>query len=158
MALGDYLALEYPFSVIADPDGGYVVEFPDLLGCVTQAETLDEVVPMARDAFEIWMESAYEQEDLEIPPPSYPEEYSGRFNLRLPRSLHRKAAEAAERDGVSLNTYVGEVLARGDAQVQIERRLRDLEQRLLERLDGLENRMDEIGESAGARLTHVSAP
>jgi predicted RNase H-like HicB family nuclease len=156
--LEEYLALEYPFNVIADPDGGYVVEFPDLPGCVTQAETLDEVVPMARDAFEIWMESAWGQEDLEIPPPSYPEEYSGRFNLRLPRSLHRKLAEAAERDGVSLNTYVGEVLARGDAQAQIERRLRDLEKRLLERLDAIDERVDEIHESMRYRPAHVPGP
>ena len=34
------------------------------------------------------------------------EEYSGRFVLRIPRSLHRELKEAADREGVSLNQYV----------------------------------------------------
>jgi hypothetical protein len=63
---------------------------------------------------------------MEIPEPSYPEEYSGKFNLRIPRSLHRQLAESAERDGVSLNQYVAALLARGDAQAQVERRLDEL--------------------------------
>ena len=34
------------------------------------------------------------------------EEYSGRFVLRIPRSLHKSLKEAADREGVSLNQYV----------------------------------------------------
>jgi predicted RNase H-like HicB family nuclease len=130
--------MEYPFNVLADPDGGYVVEYPDLPGCITQAETLDEVVPMAEDARRLWLETAYEQEVLEIPLPTYPAEYSGKFNLRLSRSLHRKLAEAAEHDGVSLNSYVVELLARGDAQAQLERRLGEIEALLRRQLAAME--------------------
>ncbi|HVX29285.1 MAG TPA: type II toxin-antitoxin system HicB family antitoxin, partial [Nitrolancea sp.] len=88
-SLDEYLALEYPFNVIADPDGGYVIVYPDLPGCLSVADSLDEVCPMAEDARRGWLTVAYEQ-GMEIPLPSYPEEYSGRFNLRLPRSLHRR--------------------------------------------------------------------
>ena len=129
-SLEDYLALEYPFNVVADPDGGYVVIFPDLPGCMTQIEDLDELPEMAEDARRGWLEAAYRQGDLEIPLPSYPEEYSGKFNVRLPRSLHRRLAEAAACEGVSLNSYVVGVLARGDAQARIERRLDLLEEQL----------------------------
>ena len=38
-------------------------------------------------------------------------EYSGKFNTRVPKSLHRKLVEAAERDGVSLNQWINTALA-----------------------------------------------
>lgn len=134
-SLDDYFALRYPFNVIADPDEGYVVTFPDLPGCMTQVEELDDLPQMAEDARRGWLEAAYHQGDLAIPLPSHPEEYSGKFNVRLPRSLHRKLVEAAEREGVSLNSYVVGLLARGDAQARIERRL-DLLEEQLEHLHG----------------------
>lgn len=121
-----YLDLDYPFNVLADPDGGYVILFPDLPGCMTQVETLDEVGPMADDVRRLWIETEYER-GAEIPLPSYPEEYSGKFVLRLARSLHRALAESAAREGVSLNQYAATLLARGDAQHCVERRLDELE-------------------------------
>jgi predicted RNase H-like HicB family nuclease len=127
--LEDYLALQYPFNMIADPDGGYVIVYPDLPGCVTQVETLDELAEMAEDVRTGWIETAYE-DGQEIPLPSYPEEYSGKFNVRLPKSLHRELAEEADRDGVSLNQYVATLLARRDALSRVERHLMHIEARL----------------------------
>ena len=124
-----YLALRYPFQVIADRDGGYVVRFPDLPGCVTQVETLDELPAMAEEARRLWIETAHEQ-GLDIPMPSYPEEYSGKFNVRLPASLHRALVEAAEREGVSLNQYVVMLLSRGDAYARTEHQLERLESKI----------------------------
>jgi antitoxin HicB len=120
--LADYLALEYPFNVIAAEKGGYIVVFPDLPGCSTDVETIDEIPAFAEEARSLWIETAYE-DGQEIPLPSYPEEYSGKFVVRLPKALHRSLAEAAGREGVSLNQYVATLLARGDTQAQIERRL-----------------------------------
>src|SRR5712692_4020784 len=125
-SLNDYLALQYPFNVVADPDGGYVILFPDLPGCMTQAETVDEVPVMAEEARRFWMKTTFD-DGQEIPLPSYPEEYSGKFVLRLPKSLHRSLAGAAERDGVSLNQYAVTLLARADGQARIERRLSTVE-------------------------------
>lgn len=68
--LTDYLKAEYSFNVIADQDGGYVVIFPDLPGCMTQIETLDELVAMATEARELWIETEYER-GAEIPEPTY---------------------------------------------------------------------------------------
>ena len=36
--------------------------------------------------------------------------FSGRFNLRIPSELHRKAATKASREGISLNTLVEQAL------------------------------------------------
>ena len=120
------LAREYSFNVIADPDGGYVIEFPDLPGCMTQIETMDEVSAMAEEIRTLWLETAFEL-DNDIPEPSYPEEYSGRFVLRMPKSLHRTLAEAAERDEVSLNAYACQLLAVNHALAQVEHRMDDME-------------------------------
>ena len=128
-SLGEYLALEYPFQVVADPEGGYVIVFPDLPGCMTQIETHDELPTMAAEARTLWIETEHEL-GHDIPLPSYPEQYSGKFNVRLPRSLHRSLAEAAEREGISLNTYVVQLLARGDFQARLDHRLGQLAQQL----------------------------
>lgn len=152
--LEDYLATEYPFRVIADPEGGYVIVFPDLPGCMTQVDRVDEIGPMAEDARQGWIETAYER-GMEIPPPSYPEEYSGKFNLRIPRSLHRRLAESAEREGVSLNQHVATLLAARDADARVERELMKLEsqietmnQRLRYRSTGAASSMPRERESA----------
>ena len=120
--LQHYLSLEYPFTVLVDEDGGYVVVFPDLPGCMTQADSLAEIGFMAEDARRLWIESAYE-DDQAIPLPSRPETYSGKFIVRAPKSLHRALAESAEAEGISLNQYVVSLLARRDSQARIERRL-----------------------------------
>ena len=124
-----YLALRYTFNVIADEESGYVIVFPDLPGCLTQVEILDEIPAMVEDVRRLWIEVAYES-GYEIPEPSYPEEYSGKFNVRLPKRLHGTLAEAAQAQGVSLNQYVVALLARGDAQERVERRLSAIESRL----------------------------
>jgi antitoxin HicB len=65
-SLDDYLGLEYAFEVHADPDGGYVIVFPDLPGCMTQVESLDEVGPMASEIRKLWIETAHD-EGMDIP-------------------------------------------------------------------------------------------
>ena len=122
--LEHYLSLQYPLVVHADPDGGYVIVYPDLPGCLSQAETLDEIPAMAEDARTGWIETEYE-EGRNIPEPSY-QEYSGKFNVRIPKSLHRGLADAAAHDGVSLNQYVVMLLSSGNALVQLERQRSDL--------------------------------
>lgn len=47
-----YPAVLYPFS---DGSGGYVVEFPDLPGCVTEGKNLEEAIKMGIDAASGWI-------------------------------------------------------------------------------------------------------
>jgi antitoxin HicB len=65
-----YLGLQYPFNVYTDRDGGYVIVFPDLPGCMTQVETLDELPDMVEDVRTSWIETEYELGHA-IPLPSY---------------------------------------------------------------------------------------
>jgi predicted RNase H-like HicB family nuclease len=143
LSLSEYLRLDYPFNVIADPDGGYVIEYPDLPGCLTQADTMDEIGPMAEEARSLWIESVYER-GLPVPLPSYPEEYSGKFVVRLPKRLHRRLAEAAEREGVSLNQYIVGLLSQGLISASVGQRLDQLEAVMQARFDQLEARLNEL--------------
>lgn len=122
-----YLKARYPFRVQVDRDAGYVVDFPDLPGCYTGAPTLAELPHMIEEARTLWIETELAS-GHDIPSPTHfdHDAYSGKFNLRLPRSLHQALAEASDRAGVSLNQYVATLLARGDAQARVEQRLDEL--------------------------------
>jgi predicted RNase H-like HicB family nuclease len=69
--LDDILRTPYTFIAIADhDDGGWVITYPDLPGCITQADTYDEAARMARDAFESWVTYRFD-EGLPIPEPAF---------------------------------------------------------------------------------------
>jgi predicted RNase H-like HicB family nuclease len=122
-SLNEYLALQYPFNVIADREiGGYVVTYPDLPGCTTHVECIEDVGATAEEIRRLWIRTEYEDEE-DIPLPSYPSEYSGKFIVRTPRSLHRQLVVSAEQEGVSLNQYVLTLLAQRDAQARVEAKL-----------------------------------
>ena len=109
-ALEYYLGLRYPVTFEAAPEGGYVAEIEDLPGCYSQGKTLEEAMEMIEEARRMWLESAYE-DGLDIPLPRDLEQYSGKFFVRAPRTLHRKLGQMAKREGVSLNQYLVSTLS-----------------------------------------------
>ena len=129
LTLEHYLALDYSLEIIAQPEGGYVLVYPDLPGCMTQVETLDEVAATAQDIRTLWIKTQLE-DGFPIPIPSFEEEYSGKFVLRIAKSLHRRLAIAARREGVSLNQYAMALLDRNDAVAQVESKIDALEGRI----------------------------
>lgn len=104
--------LDLPYKVVFHPadEGGFVAEIPELPGCVSQGETIEEAWDMINDARRVWLETALE-ENIPIPEP-VPEKYSGRLIVRMPKSLHRHIAELAKRENVSLNQYIVYQLAK----------------------------------------------
>ena len=51
---------EYTYTIILEPDpdeGGYTVTVPALPGCVTQGETIEEAIVMAKDAIRLFIET-----------------------------------------------------------------------------------------------------
>lgn len=61
----------YPAIFHPEEVGGYSVFFPDLLGCVTQGDTLEEAIFMAEDALGIYLYS-FKEDGKTAPPPSNP--------------------------------------------------------------------------------------
>ncbi len=115
--LNEYMKLPYRIEIVEDTEeGGFVVSFPDLPGCLTVGETVEDAVANAMDAKKSWLEAAIESSGM-IPEPDSLEEYSGQFKLRIPRSLHRLLAEHSKREGISMNQYCVYLLSRNDAMV-----------------------------------------
>lgn len=113
--LNDYMAMSYRMEIMEDKDeGGFVVSYPDLPGCITCGETIETAVTNALDAKRTWIETAL-KEGISIHEPDNLEDYSGQFKLRIPRSLHRLLAEHSKREGISMNQYCVYLLSRNDA-------------------------------------------
>jgi antitoxin HicB len=108
--------IEYPFEIrplSRDEGGGYVITFPDLPGCRSDGATPEETVKNGRDALQSWLAVARESGD-KIPGPFGA--VSGRFVQRVPRSLHAQLIAQAKAEGVSLNTLIVSLVAKGLGQ------------------------------------------
>jgi RNA polymerase sigma-B factor len=120
LTLAHYLELPYTVAVHGEPDGersSWNATVEELPGCAAQGRTPDEAVELLRGAMENWLAAALAQ-GREIPMPGgrtakqrAQSSHSGRFLVRMPGALHAQLARAAEREQLSLNRFVTNVLA-----------------------------------------------
>ena len=99
---------EYPFTIrhlSKEKGGGYLIEFPDLPGCMSDGETIDEAILNGKDAIQAWLHAAKET-NRPIPKPGELESQSGKWVQRVPKSIHLRLVNRAREEGVSLNTLV----------------------------------------------------
>ena len=67
--LNDYMAMSYRMEIVEDKEeGGFVVFYLDLPGCITGGDTIDSAVENAMGANTAWLEAALE-EGIEIHEP-----------------------------------------------------------------------------------------
>lgn len=110
-----YMSLPYKLEIVPDPDeGGFVARYPELPGCITVGNTMEDVAANALDAKKEWLAAALE-EGITISEPVELDDYSGQFKLRIPRSLHRSLSEHSKAEGVSMNQYCVYLLSKNDA-------------------------------------------
>ena len=113
--IDEYLKLPYRLELIPDAaEGGYVASYPELPGCLTVGETVEQAVKNAEDAKRAWIAAAREG-GIEIAEPNGAEAYSGQFKLRIPKSLHKSLAEHSKAEGISMNQYCIYLLSKNDA-------------------------------------------
>ncbi len=111
--LNYYMSLPYRVEVVEDKEeGGYALHCPELSGCMTCADTIEQGFRMIEDAKREWFMACLE-DGITIPEPSRLEDYSGQFKLRLPKSLHRLLAQRSDEEGVSMNQYCVYLLSKG---------------------------------------------
>jgi antitoxin HicB len=118
--LAHYLALPYSAVIVPDDDGeGYHAAIRELKGCMAFGETVEAAYAALQEVRQIWLETALAR-GWRIPEPNVSEDrsYSGEFRVRLPQFLHRDLAQAAEREGTSLNQLVVALLSEGVARLQ----------------------------------------
>lgn len=108
-----YMELDYPVElskIKPEEGGGFFVSVPLLPGCMSDGDTLEEAYSNIVEAKKELFSSMVERK-MEIPEPVEKEEYSGKFMVRLPKSLHKTLVQLFKREGVSLNQYVTNSLA-----------------------------------------------
>lgn len=107
MTVKDYMDLPYTRMIkeINDESGRYFYGcILELDGCQSTAETLDELMDSLNEAMEGYLEVKLEKQ-MPIPLPQQDADYSGKFVLRLPKTLHRRLSIEASKEGVSLNQW-----------------------------------------------------
>jgi len=104
--------LKAPYSrvLIPDENGTFAAELLEFPGCFAQGKNPNEAFKNLEEAAKAWIESSLER-GLDIPQPSMNIGYSGKIALRIPRSLHKKSVQFAERDGISLNQFLISAIA-----------------------------------------------
>ena len=102
----------YLINVVWSEDNGYyIAEVPELEGCLTSGKTAVEAVKHVEDAIESWIMAAKKLKHP-IPEPALKRKVSGKFNVRLPKVVHKSLIIKALQDGVSLNQMVTMLLAK----------------------------------------------
>ena len=107
MNIKEYLDRPYHIVIqhITDESGSYyfatVQEFD---GCMSHGDTYIEAFTNIREAMEGWIETKFKN-GFTVPDPIDESQYSGKFVLRVPKSLHARLVMEAEKEGVSLNQY-----------------------------------------------------
>ena len=107
--------IDYPFTIrhlSEDEGGGYLAEALDLNACIADGETIEEAVHNLEDAINSWIKTAQEL-GRPVPSPSDDQQFSGKWVVRTPKSIHHRLVEMAKREGVSLNTLTVSLLAEG---------------------------------------------
>ncbi|MGF9913759.1 toxin-antitoxin system HicB family antitoxin [Paenibacillus ehimensis] len=101
-----YMSLPYTVIVreVNDESGRYFYgKYLELDGCQSTGQTIEELYESLKEALEGYLEVKLEYGD---PIPEPQGDYSGSIRVRMPKTLHRDLAAAAELEGVSLNQYM----------------------------------------------------
>lgn len=107
MSKKDYMNLPYNYIVqeINDESGKYYyAHVLELDGCQSTGDTPEEAYNNLKDAMSGWLDAKIEGE-FDIPLPVGKEKYSGKFVIRIPKTLHYQLSVEAKKEGVSLNQY-----------------------------------------------------
>lgn len=104
------LAQTYSRVLMPTGEGVYVAEILEFPGCSAQGTSPAEAYSKLERAAEAWL-TEWLNEGKAVPRPLSNTETSGRFALRLPKSLYVRASKAAAFEHVSLNQYIANAVA-----------------------------------------------
>ena len=101
---------QYRFTVrplSKEEGGGYLAEYPDIPGCMSDGETIEEAIANGREALRDCLE-VFRESGRKIPRPSIE---AAQWRQRVPRTLYSKLTKQAENEGVSINSFVTAIIA-----------------------------------------------
>ena len=100
MQPAELLKLPYARVVVPESDGSFTAEILEFPSCVASGDTAADALAAVEDVALDWIAATLEQ-GQDIPEPLDNANYSGKLVVRMPKGLHKRAAQWAERDGVS---------------------------------------------------------
>jgi antitoxin HicB len=101
---------QYQFTVrplSKEEGGGYLVEYPDITGCMSDGETIEEAITNGREAIRDCIE-VFRESGRKIPKPTIE---AAQWRQHLPRTLYSKLTKQAKNEGVSINSLVTAIIA-----------------------------------------------
>lgn len=106
---------KYGFNLLwSEEDQGFIVTCPDFPGLSAFGETPEEALSEAKIALDLFIASLQATGDS-LPKPTESFDFSGQTRLRMPKTLHSSLAHQADKEGVSLNTWLITLLSERNA-------------------------------------------
>ena len=100
----------FSVNLFQDEDGDWLAHLVEMPGISAFADTPAAALTELAVAWEAAKES-YQAHNEPVPIAPTRKEYSGQFNVRIDKRLHRRLAMEAGRAGISMNALVAQKLA-----------------------------------------------
>ena len=100
----------FSIELFRDEDGDWLAHFEELPNVSAFGNSPEEALDELKEAWEATKES-YISHNEPIPLAPAKKEYSGQFNVRIDRRVHRALAVEAAQAGISLNALVAQKLS-----------------------------------------------
>lgn len=108
-----YNLYDYNIKVTFDKeDNDYIAFIEEIPECSAFAGSPEEAIKELEIVYSLWLETVTEK-NYPVPEPLKLKDYSGKFVLRIPRSLHKELVEKSLQENISLNQYALYCISRG---------------------------------------------
>lgn len=113
----------------SENDQAFIAMVPELEGLSAFGKTPEEAVKELGVAKKLFLE-VLEADGEEIPEPEVLKPFSGQTRLRIPKSLHAALAIEAKKEGLSLNTYLVQLLSEKNVLNQIRKEIEEIREEI----------------------------
>ncbi len=100
---------DYNFKVYKDEFNDWVCEYNDIPGLIGVGSTVEEAITEAKVFLDLHLDTL-DQENAEYPSKSSLNNHSGRITVRVSKSTHRRVAQFAENENISINQFITDAI------------------------------------------------